>query len=226
MDFKLWVASLSEQEKVTNISIYLAYFQNYLNSVQFIKHMFENSNILKIFFETPSKEFNVREIARLAKVAPSTASLILKKLNKLSILKERKERIYLLYKANLKSSLYKDMKIFYNIRKIKDSGLIESLNKFYPSPTIILFGSCSFGMDIESSDMDILIVSNSPKPFPEIKKFNRKLNKTLHIFSVKKVEDLMNEHLINNIADGILLHGIIKWNWTSVFKKGSSKKQK
>ena len=35
--------------------------------------MFKELNILKVFFESPNKEFNVREIARIVKIAPAQA---------------------------------------------------------------------------------------------------------------------------------------------------------
>jgi len=125
--------------------------------------MFKELNILKLFFEEPGREFNVREVARLAKTAPATASAKLKEFEKNSILKHRKERMLGLYKADLESASYRDLKVYYSIRKIRESGLIESFNEFYIKPTIILFGSCSKGIDTETSDMDIVIISEKTK---------------------------------------------------------------
>jgi predicted nucleotidyltransferase len=174
--------------------------------------MFKKLNILKIFFEEPSREFNVREIARILKIAPATASKELKEeLVKQSILKERKQKIFNLYKANLESDFYRDLKIYYNLRKIKDSGLLEALNKFYLKPTIVLFGSAASGLDTETSDFDLLVISEKIKEFPESKKFEKKLNRKLQIFVVKNIKELKNKHLINNIVNGITLQGKIKW---------------
>lgn len=173
--------------------------------------MFKNLNIKKLFFEEPTREFNVREVARILKISPATASKELKILAKKGLLKERKERILNLYKANLESELYRDMKIFYNIRKIKDCGLIESLNRFYLKPTIVLFGSCAFGIDTATSDFDLLVISEKTKDFPETKKFEKKLNRKLQIFLTNDIKNLKNEHLINNILNGIILQGKVKW---------------
>jgi len=173
--------------------------------------MFKELNILKIFFEEPSREYNVREVARILKIAPATASKELKKLVKEGLLKDRKERNLNLYKANLESDVYKDTKLYYNIRKLKERGLIEAINKFYLKPTILLFGSGSYGNDTETSDLDLLIISERTKEFPEIKKFEEKLNRKLQIFIVKDIKDLKNKHLINNILNGIILQGQVKW---------------
>ena len=173
--------------------------------------MFRKLNRLKIFLEEPSREFNVREVARLLKISPATASKELKNLVKEGVLKERKERMLNLYKANIENDLYKDIKIFYNIRKLKESRLVNALNKFYLKPTITMFGSCASGMDTETSDFDLLIISEKTKEFPEIKKFEKKLNRKLQLFVVKEIKDLRNKHLINNILNGIVIHGRIKW---------------
>ncbi len=173
--------------------------------------MSKKLNILNIFFEEPTREFNVREVARILKIAPATASKELKKLAKEDILKERKLKIFNFYKANLESDKYRDLKIHYNIRKIKDSGLLDALNKFYLKPAIALFGSAASGLDTETSDFDLLIISENTKEFPEIKKFEKKLNRKLQIFTVKHIKDIKNEHLINNVINGITLQGQIKW---------------
>ncbi len=167
--------------------------------------------LLKLFLEEPTREFNVREVARLLRISPATASKELKLLVKEGLLKERRERMLKLYRANLESDFYRDIKVFYNIRKIKDSGLIEELNNFYLKPTIILFGSCADGMDTETSDIDLLIISEKTEEFPNIKKFERKLKRRIQLFVIKEIKDLKNEHFINNILNGIVIQGRVRW---------------
>jgi len=173
--------------------------------------MFKKLNTLKIFFEEPNREFNVREVARILKIAPATASKELKGLAKKELLTEKRERFFKLYKLNLESDLSKDLKVFYNIRKLKDSGLIHSLTKFYLKPTIILFGSAVYALDTENSDIDLLILSEKRKLFPDAEKFEKKIKRKLQLFVVKNIKELKNEHLINNVLNGIVLQGEIKW---------------
>src|SRR3989344_2819646 len=109
-----------------------------------MEYMFKELNILKIFFESSSKEFSVREAAKLLKVSPATASKELKELFKEGFLKYRKERVLDLYKADLGGDAYTDIKMYYTLTKLRGSGIIEALNKFYLKPTIILFGSAAF----------------------------------------------------------------------------------
>ena len=172
--------------------------------------MFEIFDILKIFFEEPSKEFNVREVARILKISPATASKELKSLAKMNFLKERKERIFILYRANLESDNYRDLKTYYNVRKLKESGFVDALNNFYLKPTIVLFGSAFNGLDTETSDFDLAIISEKTDMI-DFKKFEEKINRKIQLMVVRDVKDLKNEHLINNILNGLVIQGKIRW---------------
>lgn len=173
--------------------------------------MFKELNTLKLFFEEPTREFNVREVARILKISPATASKELKKLASRYFLKERQQRNLNLYKADLDNDSYRDLKVYYNLRKIRDSGLLDALNKFYLKPTIILFGSVASGLDTETSDFDLLVISEKTKDFPEIKKFEKKTNRKLQFFVVKDIKEIKNKNLINNMINGLILQGRIKW---------------
>jgi len=173
--------------------------------------MFKKLNIMRIFFEDPNKEFNVREVARILNIAPATASSKLKELARERLLKERKERNLIIYKAKLDDERYKDLKVYYNIRKIKDSGLIEELNSFYGKPNIVLFGSASFGLDTEDSDIDLVILSEKTKVFSKKEEYEKIIKRRLQLFVIKNIKDLKNDHLINNVLNGIVIQGELKW---------------
>lgn len=171
--------------------------------------MLKELNILKYFFEEPNREFNIRELARITKISPPTISKKLKNFAKEFILSEKKERGFIFYKANLESTNYLDLKVYYNIHKIRNSGLIEELNNFYLKPTIILFGSFSTGLDTETSDIDLTIISENTEEFQLKDKFQKKLKREIQIFNIKELKDLNNKNLVNNILNGIMLQGEI-----------------
>lgn len=173
--------------------------------------MFKEMNNLKIFFESSTKEFNVREVSRILKISPATASSQLKRYAKEGFLKERRERNLILYKANLENESYLDAKKYYNIIKIKESGLIDELNKFYIKPVIVLFGSASEGLDVENSDIDLVIISERDSKFKEIEKFEKKINRPIQTFIIKELKDLKNPYLINNVLNGTVIQGELKW---------------
>src|SRR3989338_5217170 len=160
--------------------------------------MFKELNILQHFFENPTKEFGVREIARLIRITPATASTKLQQLKKEHILASRKERQLVLYKADLESDSYRDLKTFTTIRLLKTIGVIDHINKFYLKPTIVLFGSASKGLDTHTSDIDIVVVSEKKDVLSDLKIYEKKLKRKIELFPVRTLKDLKNEHLINN----------------------------
>lgn len=173
--------------------------------------MFKELNILRIFFENPLREFGVREAAKLIKLSPATASKKLNELTRQKILKHRKERNLDLFKADIESENYRDLKVYYNLRKIRKSSLINALNNSYLKPTIIFFGSGSQGYDVKESDFDFVVISERTKEFKGKEAFEKKLGRKLQLFIVKGIKELRNKHLINNVIGGIVLQGEIKW---------------
>lgn len=173
--------------------------------------MFKELNTLKPFLEDPIKKFNVREIARLLNITPATASKNLKSFAKQELLKYKKELNYDMYKANIENQKFRDLKIYYSITKLKESKLIDEINKFYLKPTIILFGSTSTGYDTKTSDIDLVIICEKNDEFPKIKEFEKKFGKELQIFVLNDLKDIKNPHLVNNVLNGIVLQGELKW---------------
>ena len=168
-------------------------------------------NIMKIFFESPAKEFGVREVGRKAKISPATASKYLKRFSKEKILLRRKEHNLELFRADIESDSYRDIKLYYTIRKLRNSGLLRSLDEFYIKPAVVLFGSASFGTDTETSDIDIVVISERKDEFPEKGKFEKKFGKEIQMFAVSDLRELKNEHLINSVLNGIVIQGEIRW---------------
>ena len=172
--------------------------------------MFEKLNkILQLFMKHPIREFNVREAARLTDISTATTSNKLKELAKEKILKHRKERNLDLYKANIESYEYRDMKIYHNIRTIRESGLLEALNEQYMKPAVVLFGSSSTGMDIETSDIDIFIETPSKKGI-NVEKCERSLQRKIQLIRSDSIKNVSNIHLANNIINGIILNNAIE----------------
>ncbi len=173
--------------------------------------------LLKQFFEEPNKWFHVRELARLVKLNATTVSKYLTQFTKEGFLTKNKERGHLLFRANTESHKYKDAKIYNNIKSIKNSGLIEHLEKelHYPE-TIILFGSYSKGENDRNSDMDLFIITNKKKEI-NLSQYEKKLKTKIQTFIKTKGEfyalQKENKHLVNSILNGTVLKG-----YTEVFR--------
>jgi predicted nucleotidyltransferase len=168
-----------------------------------------DSRILKVFFDEPEKSYLIREIARISKVNHTTVSQYLKYLVKEGILKKEKDGLYGGYKVVI-SKKYLNMKLFYNLEKLRVSGLIEALEKFYDFPTIVVFGSYALATDSSGSDIDICVITSVEKEF-DSEKYEKILNRkvSIHKFDKKKWKTMAekNKELVNNICNGITLSG-------------------
>jgi len=165
--------------------------------------------ILKNFFEDPNRKFSIRELSRILKINHTTVRQYLNKLVREEFLSSKKEGLYSFYQLILSKKAL-NLKLYYNLEKIRISNLIEDLEKAYDLPTIVLFGSYASARDDINSDIDICLISNVNKEFL-IKKYEKGLNRkiSLHKFS-KDLWDKAkksNPNLINSICNGIVLSG-------------------
>jgi DNA polymerase sigma len=101
------------------------------------------------------KTLGLREYARLQNISPSTAKLHLEQLEREHMITSKREHNLRLFKGEGK--LFQDQKIEYNVKKIKNSKLIDYLEKLNPT-AIILFGSQAKGTNTDKSDIDIAVV--------------------------------------------------------------------
>ena len=171
-------------------------------------------HFLKYFFEEPNKWFHVREMARILRLNPTTASKYLNQLHTESVLTRKRERRHLLFKANTESYRYKDAKVHYNIKSIRNSGLIEHLDKelHYPE-SIVIFGSYSKGENDKNSDIDLFAISNIKKDI-DLSVFEKKLKAKIQLF-IKDKNDFFamqkeNKNLANSILNGIAVKGYLE----------------
>ena len=166
-------------------------------------------NILKPFFENPNEEFQIREISRLLNINPTTVRQYLLKLVKEELIEIKKGKPYDYFKANINKK-FLNIKLYFNLEKLRESNLVEQIERDYDYPAIILFGSYASATDDSKSDVDLFVVSEIKKE-EDYSKFESRLNRkiTLHLFSKKKFnsEKNSNKELLNNVINGITLSG-------------------
>lgn len=166
--------------------------------------------ILKYFFEDPLGEFHIREIARLLKITHMTVRSYLNEFVKEGLLNKKEPKIYVLYSANYNSRKFLNLKLYYNLERLREAKLIEALEEFYDYPVIILFGSYSTATNNKESDIDLFLLTNIEKEF-NLDKYEKILNRkiSLHKFNEKELKNMKikNPELLNNITNGITLSG-------------------
>ena len=122
----------------------------------------ENS-VLNLFLDLPTKEFHLRETARLLKISSSTAKLSLDKLKAHGLILEKGIANLRVFKANLENIILKEMKKTKNLSLIKESAIAEYIQKTLNPASVVLFGSFAKGTNDEKSDIDLLIITNKKK---------------------------------------------------------------
>ena len=164
--------------------------------------------ILKYFFEDPTAEFYIREIARLAKLNHMTVRSYLNQLVKEGLLKKKKAKLYPAYSANVSNKQFLNLKLYHNLEEIRKSEVTEELEQFYDYPVIVLFVSYSYATNTKDSDIDLFLLTNILKEF-KTEKYEKSLKRriSLHKFSEKEFQNMKikNPELINNICNGLVL---------------------
>ncbi len=164
-----------------------------------------HDEIKELFFENPSSEFYLRQIARLTKTPKTTASAILNNLTREKIILKVKSEPFDRYIANTGMSSYKFYKKQFILEKIHKSGLIGYLAEQAHPKSIVLFGSSAKGEYNSESDIDIFL--EAPEKKLDLNQFQ--LNHKVSLFFAPSIRKI-SEELRNNVINGIVLHGIIR----------------
>lgn len=171
--------------------------------------MLQNYNtykVLELFFDFPTKHFQLREISRLTGLGLPSVINHIKQLKKEGLIIKEKVHVYTSYRAEKtgKFRLYKKIDM---IKRLNESGLIKFLEEKFSPDAIVLFGSASKGEDIENSDIDLFILAKEEEI--SLKAFEKKLKRMINLFFEEKISDVPKE-LMNNIINGIVLSGYLK----------------
>lgn len=156
--------------------------------------------VARIFFIEPTKVHFIKEISRRINLSPTSVKLHVETLKKEGLIENVASEPFNGFKALRENPEFIFEKKISNLIELKNSQIIEELKEKYPK-SIILFGSYSKGEDIESSDIDLFVNSGSFNL--DFEKFEKKLNKKIHII----FKEDANESLISSINQGIILFG-------------------
>ena len=163
--------------------------------------------IMGLFFEEPTRNFQLREISRLSNIAVTSTKKYLKELLNEELITKNTKTLYPSYNANESNRMFKVYKQQIMIFKIYLSGLIDYLEETSLPNCIILFGSVRKGEYTKKSDIDIFIQSSKHRL--DLQKFEKYLNHEINVLFEADLKDLSKE-LFNNIINGIILFGYLK----------------
>lgn len=168
-------------------------------------------NLLEHFMLEPEREFHIRELAKKAGKSPTTITKYLENYRHKGILICRKKLSHALYKASTESPAFKELKFSYNLRRLRESGLIDFLTDIFNQPeAIILFGSFSKAEDAARSDIDLMVITPIKKQ-PDLSKHEKILHRRIQLFLHSKAEieamKTKNKELLNSLTNGIVIKG-------------------
>lgn len=166
-------------------------------------------NNLMPFFEDSYRSISVREYGRLIKVSPPTASKLLKEFMKEGYLQQREERRHLLFSLCLENEEVIDLCRLYWKQKLK--LLAQEFQGRLTGASLVLFGSLAKAEVMPDSDVDIAVFAPEKKDF-KLEPFKKTLGREISIYWFKSLKDIKNEHLLNNILNGMVLFGKVKWS--------------
>jgi len=169
-------------------------------------HNYTGYRILRLFFDYPTKGFQLREICRMAKLGMPSVKLHIKRLENEGFVKMEKTGVYASYRAS-KNERFRRYKLGDMLLRLYDSGFVDFLENEFSPNAVVLFGSASRGEDTERSDIDILILAKEKEI--ELKEYESSLKRKISIMFESDVRKLPKE-LRNNVINGIVVYGYLK----------------
>jgi predicted nucleotidyltransferase len=162
--------------------------------------------VLYLFQEDPMQELHEREVARRARVSDGSANRILRRLSEIKVLKRSRRGRMVFYRLDMKNPVARQFKTLFNVYSLNE--LVEKTKQFCQK--IILFGSCSEGVDVKESDLDLFILTNEKdRVKSNISDYQRKIQRRISpiIVSSNEFVKLENEDkpLYERILKGITL---------------------
>ncbi|MEX2017236.1 MAG: nucleotidyltransferase domain-containing protein [Candidatus Pacearchaeota archaeon] len=163
--------------------------------------------VLKVFLDSPAEDFGLREISRLADLAPASVLNYLGEFEKEEIITKSRKKGLPVYRAQRENEdfiFYKKISILYELH---DSGLIEYLWQKLAPKALILYGSYAKGESSKESDIDIFVIGKERQI--NLEEHEKKIGAGIHLIFNEDIKKISNE-LKNNLINGIVLKGYLK----------------
>ncbi len=164
-----------------------------------------NQSVVEVFYQEPTSIHFIREISRKIKIAPTSVRNNIKILLKNGIIIQKKSKPFDGFMANRDNEDFIWYKRTYNLESLKD--LTKEINQSLHPKSIILFGSYGKGEDIETSDIDIVIISKAKKDL-NLELYEKKLKRKINIIIVEDIK-LLERNIQIKVKNGIVLQGEI-----------------
>ncbi len=182
-------------------------------------------NLLKLFFQHPTREFHLREISRRAEIVPQNVNKYATEFVRNGLLLRRNVGNMTLYRINPENNLlFKAFEIFEIERKAEFMSQNKKISRLLREYTenlirlsnrdiqmILLFGSVARGSWSKGSDIDIMAVSSQKSDKKQIIQIHDEAKQKLdHIMEISAINVTINKFL-EGIRSGLEFYSEL-WN--------------
>jgi len=172
---------------------------------------FTQLKVLSHFFDHPTEDFYLRELARLLKISPMTVKRALDVLVKAGMIIREEKKNQILYHSNMESLAFRYAKVSYNLSWLEKKKVVEYiLEKNLGISSIVLYGSFAKGENDKHSDLDLLLISSAKRA--DAFEISEKLNIEVNIINFTssqwtKQAKTNRAFYLDIITEGIVLYG-------------------
>lgn len=153
--------------------------------------------VLEIFFLEPTNLHFIKSISKKINLAPTSVRNHLEYLLEQNLVLKKSSRPFDGYIANRESEIFINYKRAYNLCSVKE--ISDKIEDKIDIKAIILTGSYSFGEDIESSEIKLVIVSNSKKEI-DLSEVEENLEREINYSIVNNINKEVQKQAINGIV--------------------------
>lgn len=161
--------------------------------------------VLEVFFKEPTAVHFIKEIGKRIKLSPTSVRANVKSLLREGLIMEKKSKPFDGFAANRENDkfiFYKRLYNFYVLNSLKDE-LVEILHP----QAIVVFGSYFLGEDVETSDIDILIISKVKEEL-NLKNFEKSLGRKINIIFITNLSKL-DRNIQKKVINGFVIYGAL-----------------
>jgi len=158
---------------------------------------------LEIFFQEPIKIHFIKEISKNLKIAHTSIRNNIKQLLKENLIIPKESRPFSGYTANRENSEFIFLKRAYNFSSLFE--LKEYLEKTIYPKLAVVFGSYFLGEDIETSDIDLLVISKLKNKI-DLKTFEKNLKREINVLIINDLKKI-EKPILNKIYNGFVICG-------------------
>ncbi len=159
--------------------------------------------VLEVFFIEPTSVHFIREISRKINLAPTSVRIHINSLLKEGIILKKESKPFNGYIANRESEAFVYYKRAYNLITLKEIQK-KITDELHPK-TIAVFGSYSRGEDVETSDIDILVISKVKKEI-NFEGIEHELKRKISIMIIDNFSK-MDKNIQKKVMNGFVIHG-------------------